>query len=99
MLHRALRLLRTYHQLKQTELAVRLSISGSYLSEIEKGIKAPSIELLDKYAEVFKIPVSSILLFSESMGDRKKLSERVRSATTDKVLKLLEWIEEREAVE
>ena len=99
MLHRALRLLRTYHQFKQTELATRLSISSSYLSEIEKGIKAPNIELLEKYAEVFKLPVSSILLFSESMSDRHKLSERVRSVATDKILRLLEWIEEREAVE
>jgi len=42
MLHRALRLLRTYHQMSQIELAKRLGISNSYLSELEKeGPKNP----------------------------------------------------------
>jgi transcriptional regulator with XRE-family HTH domain len=99
MLYRALRLLRTYHQLKQTELADRLSISNSYLSEIEKGVKAPSMELLDAYARHFKMPVSSILLFSESIGEPRKPSTRVRVAAADKILRLLEWIDERDNVE
>lgn len=99
MLHRALRLLRVYHQLKQVELAKRLGISNSYLSEIETGGKTPSVDLLDKYAEVFKMPASSILLFSESMGSPQKPSERVRVGAAEKILRLLEWIEERHATE
>ena len=99
MLHRALRLLRTYHQLKQTDLADRLGISNSYLSEIEKGVKAPSMELLVAYATYFKMPVSSILLFSESIGEPRKPSARIRVAAADKILRLLEWIDERDNVE
>lgn len=99
MVYRALRLLRTYHQLKQTELADRLGISNSYLSEIEKGVKAPSMALLDAYAKHFKMPVSSILLFSESIGEPRKPSTRVRVAAADKILRLLEWIDERDNVE
>ncbi len=99
MLHRALRLLRTYHQLKQTDLADRLGISNSYLSEIEKGVKAPSMELLGAYARHFKMPVSSILLFSESIGEPRKPSTRVRVAAADKILRLLEWIDERDTVQ
>ena len=98
MLHRALRLLRTYHQLKQTELADRLGISNSYLSEIEKGVKPPNIELLDAYASHFKMPVSSILLFSEAIGEPRKPSTRIRVAAADKILRLLEWIDERDNV-
>ena len=98
MLNRALKLLRTYHQLKQIELAKRLGISNSYLSEIESGVKTPGLELLDKYAEVFKMPTSSILLFSEKMTDNFKFSEKVRIAAADKVLRLLEWIDEKDSV-
>jgi len=65
MLNRALKLLRTYHQLSQTELANKLDVSNSYLCEIEKGIKTPGLDLLGKYAVIFKMPVSNILLFSE----------------------------------
>ena len=68
MLNRALKLLRTYHQLKQIDLAKRLEISNSYLSEIESGEKTPGIDLLEKYAVIFKMPASSILLFSASLS-------------------------------
>lgn len=98
MLHRALRLLRTYHQLNQTELAKLLGISNSYLSEIEKGDKSLSIELLEKYSDVFKMPISSIMLFSEKMGEQRKAGDKLRVTAADKILRLLEWLEERDAV-
>lgn len=99
MLNRALRLLRTYHQFTQANLAKRLGISGSYLSEIESGDKTPSLELLEKYADVFKMPVSSIMLFSESMNSERKPGTKLRVAAADKILRLLEWLEERDAVQ
>ena len=99
MLHRALRLLRTYHQLKQFELAERLGVSNSFLSEIEKGTKSPSLEVLSSYSRVFKMPVSSILLFSESIDAQRVRSSRVRIVAADKILRILEWIEERSDVD
>lgn len=98
MFHRALRLLRTYHQLSQGELAKRLEISNSYLSEIESGNKAPGLDLLAKYAELFKMPLSSILLFSEKMEEKRKPSTKLRIAAADKILRLLEWMEEKDAI-
>jgi transcriptional regulator with XRE-family HTH domain len=99
MLHRALRLLRTYHQLSQVDLAKRLSISNSYLCELEKvDGKEPTLELLSKYAEIFKMPVSSILLFSEQIGTGSKPGSKLRIASADKILRLLEWLEERDDV-
>jgi transcriptional regulator with XRE-family HTH domain len=99
MLHRALKLLRTYHQLTQVDLAKRLGISNSYLSELEKGgVKEPSLELLGKYAEIFKMPASSILLFSEQIGTEVKPGTRLRIASAEKILRLLEWLEERNDV-
>lgn len=97
MLNRALRLLRTFHQLSQVELAKRLGISNSYLSEIESGNKNPGLDLLEKYALIFNIPVSSILLFSEKLnGDRS--SEKIRVKAAEKILRILEWVGEKETV-
>ena len=99
MLHRALRLLRTYHQFSQIELAKSLGISNSYLSELEKGDgKEPSIELLSKYADIFKMPVSSILLFSEQIDSGMRPGAKLRVVAADKILKLLEWLEDRDNV-
>ena len=98
MLGRSLKVLRKFHQLKQTELAKRLEISNSYLSEIESEDKMPSIELLNQYSIVFKIPVSSILLFSERLPDEKP-SGKVRVLAADKILRMLEWVSDQKAIE
>jgi transcriptional regulator with XRE-family HTH domain len=99
MLNRALRLLRTYHQLTQVQLAKRLEISNSYLSEIESGDKVPTIDLLNKYSDIFKMPTSSILLFSESLAGEGSRGGKLRVGAADKILRLLEWLEERNAIQ
>jgi transcriptional regulator with XRE-family HTH domain len=76
-----------------------LSISNSYLSEIEKGTKTPGLELLQRYGEVFKMPVSSILLFSETLAENTPPGKRLRIAAADRILRVLEWLHERESVE
>lgn len=69
MLNEALRLLRVFHDYKSIELAEKLEISPSYLSEIEKGKKAPSMEILRRYAKVFNTTSSSIMFFAENLED------------------------------
>lgn len=97
MLHSALRHLRRYHGIKQQDLAAQLQISNSYLSEIESGVKAHAItiELLNKYAEIFKVPVSTLMLFSEQL-DSGKRSDKLRISMAAKVLKMLDWIDQHD---
>jgi transcriptional regulator with XRE-family HTH domain len=66
MFDRSLKVIRQYHRINQSDLADRLGISRSYLNEIEKGKKEPSIDVLRRYSEYFKIPMSSLMLFAES---------------------------------
>lgn len=91
MINRALRLLRTYHNFKQKDLATKLSLSPSHLSEIEAGTKPVSYELLEKYAVVFKIPVSAITLFSEAADAAP--GKKFVATVSDKALSLLEWLD------
>ena len=51
MINEALTLLRILHDIKAKDLALKLDISPSYLSEIETGKKKPSLEILNKYAD------------------------------------------------
>lgn len=51
------------------EISEKLNISASYLSEIENNKKTPSVELLKKYADIFDIKLSSLILLSEYYDD------------------------------
>lgn len=94
MLNKALRLIRVFHELTQKELAERLAISKSYLSEIESGKKKPTLEIINGYSEQFNIPVSSIMFFSESMENKSK-AEKLRKVVSGKVLAILDFIAAR----
>jgi len=91
MINEALRLLRVFHDLKAFELADKLGISQSYLSEIESGKKEPSLELIRKYADYFRTSPSSILFFSEDIervGKKKKLKDVLRKKTLEFLQKI-----------
>ena len=94
MLNEALRLIRVFHDFKQKELADRLGISNSYLSEIESGNKTPTLELIEKYSDIFSMPSSSILFFSENLNNGEK-TNKARTHISKKVLKILDWISEK----
>jgi transcriptional regulator with XRE-family HTH domain len=95
--HDALRLIRIFHDLTQTALAESLSISKSYLSEIESGKKTPTLELLEKYAETFNMPLSSLLFFAENLVNPTR-SDKVRAVIANKAIKMLEWIAVKDEV-
>lgn len=101
MLNEALRLLRVFHDLKQAELAERLGVSKSYISELEKGNRNPSLDVIQKYADSFSLPASSILFFSEELAsqtDDTPITKKARSAIATKVINMLKVIEERTGV-
>jgi transcriptional regulator with XRE-family HTH domain len=91
MLNEALKQIRIFHQLKQVELANKLGISKSYLSEIESNRRSVSIDLLQKYANYFSVPASSLLMFSENLDAAKK-SDKLRLNCANKIIKAMEWI-------
>ena len=96
MINEALRLVRVFHDLSQKELSERISVSKSYISELESGKKRPTLTLLEKYSEVFKIPVSSLLFFSENMDDTNLgADDKARVFISGKVLAIMRFVAER----
>ena len=94
MLSKALRLVRIFHDLSQKELAEKLGISKSYLSEIESGKKNPNLNIIGKYSDTFDIPVSSIMFFAENL-EPKNRSEKMKTAVSSKILAILNFIAEK----
>jgi len=98
MLNEALRLIRVFHDLNQKDLADKLGISNSYISEIESGKKTPTLEVIEKYSAVFNMPSSSILFFSENFNNGEKF-EKTRKHISNKVIKILDWISDKSVIQ
>jgi len=94
MLNDAFRLIRLFHNKTQRELADKLDISISYLSELEAGNRRINFEIISKYSEVFNIPASSLLLFSEHL-ESGKITEKMRVAMAKKITNILNWVAEK----
>lgn len=96
MISEALRLLRLYSGLTQTDMAKKLDVSQSLVSDAERGTKAVSLNLLERYAEAFDIRVSKLLFFAEEI-EGEPPATRGRLLIAGKALKLLESLAPREA--
>lgn len=96
MINKALKLIRQFHKVQQSELASRFSMSKSYLSEIESGKKPVSFELLEKYSSEFDIPASSLVFFSESLSKKKGMSEKFRNSFSGKIIDVMEWFVDKD---
>ncbi|MFR7991364.1 MAG: helix-turn-helix domain-containing protein [Lachnospiraceae bacterium] len=90
----ALRLLRIFNGYKSAELAKMLGLSQSYVSELENNKKQPTLEVLERYAKVFDMKKSTLLLFAESLEHEKiEKNKKQRVALAGmKLLKILEKV-------
>ncbi|WP_301387929.1 helix-turn-helix domain-containing protein [Thalassolituus sp. UBA2590] len=98
MISKVLRLIRQFHKMSQLELAAKLDISKSYLSELESGKKTVSLALLEKYSSIFDIPASSLVFLSETLSHEnpKKFSDRFGKGFSEKVITVMEWLVDKE---
>lgn len=93
-LNEALRLVRVFHDKKIKDLAEELNVSPSYITDIEKGNKKPSLEMVNKYAKVFKTTSSALLFFSEGLDIDKKRG-KCKLLIREYMLKFLKALEEQ----
>lgn len=59
-----LRQLRRHKHMTQERLAEAVSVSVDLISNIERGVNAPSFETLEKLAECLEVPVKDLFDFS-----------------------------------
>jgi transcriptional regulator with XRE-family HTH domain len=94
IINEALRLIRVFHDMKIKDLATQLDVSAGYVSDIEKGNKNPSLEMIEKYAQVFNTTSSAILFFAEEL-DKENNRGPFKIAIRNKILKFLQALEEK----
>ena len=91
MIHKALKLIRQYHDLTVSELAKEFNLSSTYLKEIESGKKPVESQLLELYSAKFDIPVSSLVMFSQDVHKEGKLAKKFRHLMAGKILLIADW--------
>lgn len=99
MLNNALKTIRKFHKLNQTELAHALGVSTSHISEIESGKNTITLEMLEKYATYFNVPTSHLMLFSENLSsstESNKVPNKLKNFMTSSLLKIMTWQIERD---
>ncbi len=72
-----IRLLRTAEDVSQTELADKLGLSRTYLSQVEKGRKQPSLQFLKDVSGALEVPLA--LLVSDENEAESEILEELRS--------------------
>ena len=95
MIGEALRLLRIFNGYKSVEVAEQIGTSQGYISEIENGHKQPSLDILEKYAKMFDMKLSTLMLFAESIedGERDKRGVLAKQYVARAGMKLLEILD------
>ena len=60
-----LKLLRIAKEMSIKDLATQMSVSSTYISEVESNNKKPSLDMLTKYSETLGVNKSTIMYFDE----------------------------------
>jgi len=61
---KAIKILRTRHKVPQQVLAKKIGVTQGYLSLIEKGLREPGFDLIEKIADTLSIPQQIIFLLA-----------------------------------
>jgi len=59
-------------KVKQYEIAERIGITQTYLSQIESGTKVPAYEVVEKICKVYKVPYAVLVWHSLEEKDIQK---------------------------
>ncbi len=62
-------LLRKNHNISQENLAILLKINRNYLSRIETGKSEPTLSIIKRLADFFKVDVASLMDMNKSTGN------------------------------
>ena len=98
MINEALRLIRLYWGYSQIDLSKELELSQSMISEIERGSKSVSMEVLERYSNRLGIRMSQLLFFAEEIEGEPPLT-RGKLIVANKVLQLLDSLKPKDAID
>ena len=68
-IHAAIKKAREDAHLSQEQLADLAGIHRTYVSQLERGIKVPTLTILERICSALSIRVSALIAMAEGMGD------------------------------
>lgn len=89
MIERALKLAREYSGISPSDMAKRLDVSRSFIADLESGKKRVHVEVLQKYANVLKLPASAFLDFADALSGE---ADPERQKRAEKLVHVLNWV-------
>lgn len=94
-----IRQLRIAKRMSQEELALRAGINPAYLGHLERGLKCPTIDTVNKIATALDISLSDFFDFDSDLTDIKPSAKRIQTAIqsvsyedANKIVKIVESI-------
>ena len=85
-----IRLLRQKKRMSQEQLALQAGINTSYLGQVERGEKNPTIKTLEKIANALEISLSDLISnYSNQKGDRGSNQQFLALLTPEDIKKYL----------
>ena len=69
----------------QTELAKKIGCSVEFISLVERGVNAPSVAGLEKFARVFKVEVADLFKFAGRKPTRIRRLRISKGGTWQKI--------------
>ena len=98
MINEALALARMYWGFSQIEMAEELGVSQAMVSEIERGSKAVSMEMLDRYSVALGVRKSQLLFFAEEIEGHGPV-RKGRLIVAQKALQILQSLKPVDAAD
>lgn len=90
--NKAVKAFRVFNGLTQQQISESLGLPKSFISEMENGKKPVTIQVIDRYAEYFKVQAWEIVYLGKVYDSKSK-----QSRFTKMLLTLIEWISDTEA--
>ena len=88
ILAESLKLLRVYKGMPQWEMAKKMGVVNSLISEMEKGRRKISPSRIEKYSEILEISVDEILDFAKKFQNHKDFQEEIFRSIISTVRKM-----------
>ena len=77
LLGRRIKYLRKLKEMTQEQLGAKTGLSYKYLGAIERGMKNPSIDNLEKIAHALKVEMYELFILEHETDDTKELRKRI----------------------
>lgn len=93
-----IRYLRGLQHFSQEEVALRANLNPAYYGQVERGLKCPTVDTLQKIAGALDVPLPELLRFDGSSslsGDASRLARmlaRVPEGTREQLIQVLDGI-------